>query len=137
MPTKEEKTAFSKRLEVALRRSSEPVGGATELALRFNLRHEGDPISPQTAFNWMAGRVIPSKNNLATIATWLNVDEHWLRYGPPPGKPMPSTISKEKIEPKAEVIDLAVKIQELPPQWRYLVEELVNKLREEILNQIG
>jgi len=41
MPTTEEKAAFSRRLELALRRSAEPVSGATELALRFNLRHQG------------------------------------------------------------------------------------------------
>ena len=135
MPTKEEKAAFSKRLEVALRRSPEPVHGATELALRFNLRHEGDPISPQTAFNWMAGRVIPTKSNLITIAKWLNVDEHWLHYGPSPGKKLPSTKDArggEKGNPTSEEISLAIKIHQLPPQWQYLVEDLVNKLREEI-----
>lgn len=42
MPTSEEKAAFSKRLELALRRNSESVEGATELALRFNLRHPED-----------------------------------------------------------------------------------------------
>src|SRR5207247_8483841 len=69
---------------LALRRSADSGDGATELALRFNLRHQGNPVSPQTTHKWLNGRSIPMNDKLATIARWLGVDEHWLHYGPPP-----------------------------------------------------
>ena len=92
MPTNEEKSAFSRRLELALRRSPEPVQGATELALRFNLRYRGNAVSAQTAHKWLTGRAIPTNDKLATLAAWLNVSEHWLHYGPPPAQPSPPSV---------------------------------------------
>ncbi|MGB7192466.1 MAG: transcriptional regulator [Collimonas pratensis] len=135
MPTDTEKAAFTKRLEFALRRSPESVQGATELALRFNLRHEGNAISPQTAHKWLTGRAIPTNDKLATIAKWLSVDQHWLHYGPAPSKSTAeirdaAAKGAKKVSP--ELINLAVKIQELPPHRRYLVEELVEQLQQEI-----
>lgn len=148
MPTNEEKTAFSKRLRLALRRSKEPVHGATELALRFNLRHRGNAISAQTAHKWLSGRAIPTSDKLLTLAEWLDVNEHWLHYGPPPSRPLHVAESKQAYgtpeagtlpgsrksigKPSPEAIDLAVKIQALPPHRRYLMEELVDQLQEDI-----
>ncbi|WP_092400866.1 transcriptional regulator [Collimonas sp. OK412] len=135
MPTTTEKAAFTKRLEFALRRSPESVQGATELALRFNLRHQGNAISPQTAHKWLTGRAIPTNDKLATIAKWLNVDQHWLHYGPAPLKPASAAkdvAAKNVKKPPSELINLAAKIQELPPHRRYLVEELVEQLQQEI-----
>lgn len=147
MPTNEEKAAFSKRLELALRRSAEPVHGATELALRFNLRHRGNAISAQTAHKWLTGRAIPTKDKLATLAEWLNVSEHWLHYGPPPAIPLhvgeqqlpydasptgkPSAPSRSTGKPLPETLSLAIKIQALAPHRRYLVEELVEQLQQD------
>ena len=144
MPTNEEKAAFAKRLELALRRSPEPVRGATELALRFNLRHRGNAVSPQTAHKWLTGRAIPTKDKLMTLADWLNVSEHWLHYGPPPEKLLkvgeqraaygvqqagrPAMTAKGTSKPSPEALSLATKIQALPPHRRYLVEELVAQL---------
>lgn len=142
MPTNEEKAAFSKRLSLALRRSKEPVHGATELALRFNLRHRGNAISAQTAHKWLSGRAIPTNDKLSTLAEWLNVSEHWLHYGPPPVKPLhigeprqpygTAAAAKSAGKPSPEAISLALKIQALPPHRRYLVEELVEQLQEDI-----
>jgi hypothetical protein len=145
MPTKEEKAAFTRRLELALRRSAEPVHGATELALRFNLRHQGNAVSAQTAHKWLSGRAIPTNDKLATLAEWLNVNQHWLHYGAPPGTtwkaseeqtPYSATASKTPAarhagKPSSEALALAVKIQSLPPHQRYLLEELVEQLRDE------
>jgi transcriptional regulator with XRE-family HTH domain len=128
MPTIDEKAAFSKRLKLALRRSSEPVNGATELALRFNLRYTGEAVTAQTAHKWITGRAIPTNDKLATIAKWLNVDEHWLHYGPPSKKATPA--DPQPTKPAPELIALAVKIQALQPHQRYLVEELVDQLQD-------
>lgn len=128
MPTIDEKSDFSKRLKLALRRSSEQVNGATELALRFNLRYTGEAVTAQTAHKWITGRAIPTNDKLATIAKWLNVDEHWLHYGPPSKKIASTQIPSSK--PAPELIALAAKIQTLQPHQRYLVEELVEQLLE-------
>jgi transcriptional regulator with XRE-family HTH domain len=146
MPTTEEKAAFSRRLELALRRSAEPVGGATELALRFNLRHRGNAVSPQTAHKWLSGRSIPTSDKLRTLAEWLNVSEHWLHYGAPPShglmaaeeqasygaaKPKLSSPRHATGKPPADAIALAIKIQSLSPHRRYLLEELVGQLQDD------
>lgn len=146
MPTNEEKAAFSRRLELALRRSAEPVGGATELALRFNLRHRGNAVSPQTAHKWLSGRSIPTSDKLRTLAEWLNVSQHWLHYGAPPSHglmageeqalygaaiPKVSPARHATSKPSTEAIALAVKIQSLSPHRRYLLEELIAQLQDE------
>lgn len=145
MPTNEEKAAFSKRLTFALRRSPEQVRGATELALRFNLRHRGNAVSAQTAHKWLSGRAIPAKDKLTTLAQWLQVSEHWLHYGPPTegilklgqelsaygATPAARTGAKSTHKPTPEALALAAKIQALPPHRRYLVEELVAQLSQD------
>lgn len=134
MPTSDEKAAFSKRLELALRRSPESVEGATELALRFNLRHAGGSVTAQTTHKWLSGRAIPTPDKLKTLAKWLKVEEHWLHYGSPPkqteGKK--GSAGKAAAVPSADAIALAQKIQALPPHRRYLVEELVNQLQDNL-----
>ncbi|HYD81838.1 MAG TPA: transcriptional regulator [Paucimonas sp.] len=146
MPTNEEKAAFSKRLKLALRRSPDPVSGATELALRFNLRHHGNAVTTQTAHKWLTGRSIPTHDKLATLAAWLSVSEHWLHYGPPPKQPLAAnqqhasyktphaakTTAKSPAKLSPDVLALAEKIMALSSHRRYLVEELVSQLQSEI-----
>jgi transcriptional regulator with XRE-family HTH domain len=130
MPTHAEKTAFSKRLELALRRSQGAEVGATELALQFNLRYAGTPVSTQTAHKWLSGRAIPTNDKLETLAKWLTVDEHWLHYGAPPAKAEEGKSTGKAAAPSAEALALVQKIQALPPHRRYLVEELINQLQD-------
>jgi transcriptional regulator with XRE-family HTH domain len=137
MPTHEEKAEFAKRLKLALRRSPESIQGATDLALRFNLRYKGEAISPQTAHNWLAGRTIPRDDKLTTLANWLKVDEHWLHYGSPPAKNTSDSSEmadkKGMAKPAPETINLALKIQGLPAHWRYLVEEMVERVHQDLM----
>ncbi len=131
MPTPEEKLAFAERLKFALLRSVEKIAGPTELALHFNLRHRGDhPVSPQTAHKWLSGRAIPTLDKLGTLADWLRVDLHWLRYGPPPqtkGLLPPPLPRDEKYPLTPEAIELASKIEALSPHRRYLLQELIDQ----------
>lgn len=137
MPTPEEKSAFAQRLALALRRSPEPVNGATELALRFNLRHPGAAISPQTAHKWLTGRTIPTADKLATLAEWLGVSAHWLHYGPPPEAAQGAAQQRAPYgalapaAPSPEALELAARIDALSPRQRYLVEELIAQLLRE------
>lgn len=132
MPTAEEKAAFTERLQFAMRRAPETPQGPTELALHFNLRYRGaHPISPQTAHKWLSGRTIPTADKLQTLAEWLDVDLHWLHYGPPPGDakrtvPRPRTRG-EKYPLSPETLELASKIEALTPHHRYLVQELISQ----------
>lgn len=139
MPTPEEKTAFAERLALALRRSPEPVQGATDLALRFNLRHPGAAISAQTAHKWLSGRAIPTADKLATLAEWLHVSAHWLHYGPPPAtvhyageqRDTYAAPARPTTAPSPASLALAAKIEALGPHRRYLVEELVAQLLQD------
>jgi transcriptional regulator with XRE-family HTH domain len=132
MPTPEEKAAFAKRLDIAMKRAPEKLRGSTDLANRFNLRHRGEqPVSPQTAHKWLSGRTIPTSDKLETLAEWFNVDVHWLHYGPPPGKTAAAVPKPRKHDDKyplsEETIELASKIESLSAHQRYLVEELVSQ----------
>jgi transcriptional regulator with XRE-family HTH domain len=135
MPTQLEKAAFAKRLRMALNRSSDSVKGATELAMRFNLRHRaGAPVSPQTAHKWLSGRSIPTAEKILTLASWLDVSAHWLQYGPAPLRPLQRNAmdNVSAYQPSGDVIALAGKIQALSAHHRYLLEELVLQLNHEI-----
>jgi len=140
MPTDQEKVAFAKRLELALKRAPKPVKGPTQLANQFNLRHRGEaPISPQTAHKWLTGRTIPTADKITTLSDWLRVSEHWLHYGPAPtgaaaspdvplgrgGQNKLAPNGKYPISP--ETLTLATKIERLEPHQRYLVEELITQ----------
>jgi len=124
MPTNKQKAAFAKRLKDLL----EPlkIRGGSQLARQFNLRYRGErPVSTQTAHKWISGTTIPKPDKLRTLAEWLNVNEHWLHYGPPPGTSARPMSRGEKYPPTPETIELASKIASLMPQDRHLVEEMI------------
>lgn len=126
MPTDKEKAAFAKRLKDLL----EPlkIRGGTKLAEQFNLRYRGErPVTPQTAHKWLTGTTIPKPDKLRTLAEWLNVKEHWLHYGPPPGSSNRPHARGEKYPLTPETIELASKIASLMPKDRNLVEEMVER----------
>lgn len=127
MPTAAEKQAFSKRLVLALRRASpKALEGATQLANGLS-EHYADGVSVQTAHKWLTGRTVPSADKTKVLAQWLNVNEHWLRYGPAKAtKAQPASVAAST--PAPEVMRLARQIQALDSHSRYLVEELVEQL---------
>jgi transcriptional regulator with XRE-family HTH domain len=131
MPTPQEKADFSERLKFCMARSLEKMRGATDLANRFNLRYQGDPVSAQTTHKWLTGRSIPTNEKLVLLAEWLKVDLHWLHYGPPPSgtaQSTPKPLARDEEYPASEeTIELASKIEALAPHHRYLVEELIEQ----------
>lgn len=80
MTAVEEKGDFSRRLREAIRKVRVEAG-PTRFAREFNLRHHGDPVTAQTARKWLYGRALPTQDKLRTLAQWLEVSPHWLRYG--------------------------------------------------------
>jgi transcriptional regulator with XRE-family HTH domain len=131
MPTPLEKADFSERLKFCMARSPEKMRGATDLANRFNLRYQGEPVSAQTAHKWLTGRSIPTVDKLQTLAEWLKVDMHWLHYGPPPSGnsvTTPKPLARDEEYPASEeTLELASKIEALSPHHRYLLEELIEQ----------
>ncbi|KIG02510.1 transcriptional regulator [Caballeronia concitans] len=131
MPTPQEKADFSERLKFSMTRSPERMRGATDLANKFNLRFQGEPVSAQTAHKWLTGRSIPTVDKLELLAEWLKVDLHWLHYGPPPSgssQTTPKPLARdEKYPASEETLELASKIEALSPHHRYLLEELIDQ----------
>jgi transcriptional regulator with XRE-family HTH domain len=130
MPTPLEKADFSERLKFCMARSPEKMRGATDLANKFNLRYQGEPVSAQTAHKWLTGRSIPTVDKLETLSEWLKVDMHWLHYGPSPSNSQtpPKPLAHDAEYPASEeTLELASKIEALSPHHRYLVEELIEQ----------
>ncbi|MGC1294096.1 MAG: hypothetical protein WA869_03570, partial [Alloacidobacterium sp.] len=131
MPTAKEKADFSDRLKFSMTRATEKMRGATDLALHFNLRYHGEPVSPQTAHKWLTARSIPTVDKLQTLSEWFKVDQHWLHYGPPPSgtaQTVPKPLARDEQYPASEeTLELASKIEALSPHHRYLLEELIDQ----------
>lgn len=80
MSNKDEKLQFSERLQQALTEAKHPIS-PTYLSNEFNLRYIGQPISVQSANNWLLGKAIPSQDKLTILSLWLSVSSQWLRFG--------------------------------------------------------
>lgn len=76
----EEKLSFSERLKSALTKAQHPIS-PTYVSNEFNLRYDGQPVSVQSANNWLLGKAIPNQDKLSLLAIWLNVSSQWLRFG--------------------------------------------------------
>lgn len=80
MSNQQEKKLFAERLSKALTEAKHPIS-PTYLSNEFNNRYDGQPISVQSANNWLLGKAIPNQDKLAILALWLNVSNQWLRFG--------------------------------------------------------
>jgi transcriptional regulator with XRE-family HTH domain len=132
MPTPQERVDFSARLRFALKKSAQPIKGATDLARLFNLKHRSSAgVTVQTTHKWLTGRAIPTTDKIETLAEWLEVNPHWLHYGPAPesapAKAKKAQLKQLKYPPSSETLLLAKKIEALPEHQRYLVAELVTQ----------
>ncbi len=137
MLTAAEKRAFAERLNLALKRSKKKVDGPAALALQFNLRYHKEPITPQSAFKWLHGIALPASDKIETLAEWLDVSPHWLRFGPPEAA---KTRAKRVAEPAAvyesataETLDeeerkMLARLRGMSEHQRYLIRELVEQL---------
>ena len=95
MPT-DEKLAFTKRLKTALKRSNKKINTPADLALQFNLRHPNESITPQAAQKWLTGKAKPTADKIDTLAQWLAVSPHWLRFGSASGEQSIPSVRQSK-----------------------------------------
>lgn len=132
----DEKLDFSKRLRLALKRSHKPVDSAVELALQFNLRHPNDSITTQAAQKWLTGKARPTADKIETLASWLNVSAHWLRYGSPNDVEPKQVVGvrRGKLQTEKDVLlneaetKLIEQFRRLSTHQRHLIAELIEQL---------
>ncbi len=80
MSNQQQKKLFAERLTQALLEGKHSIS-PTYLSKEFNNRYDGQPISVQSANNWLLGKAIPNQDKLTILALWLNVSNQWLRFG--------------------------------------------------------
>lgn len=64
-----------------MRRTKVDARGPTGIAREFNLRHQGAPVTAQAVRKWLLGESLPSQDKIRTLASWLEISPHWLRFG--------------------------------------------------------
>lgn len=113
--------AFGARLRQAMRRKGHGNLGATELADVLASEFP-DGLSIQSAHKWLAGTAVPRPQRLAVLAKWLDVSEHWLRFGPDPKASNRLTGGTDR---SLSAKDLARRVQALSEGQREIVEALL------------
>lgn len=131
-----EKRAFAERLKLALTRSPKAIRSSAELAVEFNLRHRGDPVTQQAVHKWLTGRACPTPDKIDTLAAWLGVSARWLSHGapddpvvpqvPPAREPDDATYASAAAD--AVEARLLAGIRRLSQHQRRLILELVDQL---------
>lgn len=89
-----EKEKFSERLKFALKNAQPKLTKTSDIAIRFNLRHPNDPVTPQAVHKWLNGQAIPAQDKIETLAEWLNVKPEWLKYGFSDNEPIYSPLDE-------------------------------------------
>jgi len=116
------KVAFSERLSAAITELDDKFLSATELAREFNRRSKHSTVSQTGATKWLTGESIPQQPNLIVLATWLDVDVNWLRYG---DEYQPRSKSARDINRHRKLID---GFSALSDRDKIVVERLVREL---------
>jgi len=130
-----EKAAFTERLKLALTRSKKKIDTATELALQFNLRHKNDPVTLQATQKWLTGKACPTPDKIDTLADWLGVSAHWLRFGSPTESQRKNNVGKRQTKTQASTpqltndeVKLIERFRQLTPHQQDLIAQLVIQL---------
>ncbi len=92
-----EKQAFTQRLRQAFKEAGVDLRSPTRVAVQFNLRHYGAPVSTQSVRKWLDGGSIPQQDKIRTLGKWLKVSSEWLRYGD--GDKQPPSKANRATEP--------------------------------------
>lgn len=115
---------FAERLKVALTKAGQSTR-PTDLAIQFGLESQIEGgVSMPAVRKWLRGEAMPTEDKLRTLALWLNIDPHELRYGVSPNK---RVAEKLKTLPYADVKDVSSVEQflALPPEQRKTVRAVI------------
>lgn len=121
MRTANDSKAFGARFRQAMLRKGHGRLGATELAEALASEFP-DGLSIQSAHKWIAGAAVPRPDRLAVLARWLDVSEHWLRFGP---DPKDSNRLTGGADGPLSAKDLACRLQALSREQLEIVEALL------------
>lgn len=80
MDKQDEKQAFAERLNKAIEAAGYEARPSV-VEKHFNQRYWGSPVSFQGVRRWLKGESIPEQDKLVTLAEWLGIEPHQLRYG--------------------------------------------------------
>jgi hypothetical protein len=108
------------------------VRGPTDLALQFNLRHRGQPVSTQAVHKWLSGKALPTRDKVETLSEWLRVQECWLLFGVNPGDNGSDDEGPDQLQP--EVSRLMANIWKLTSRQRALLEALIGEFQGDAVN---
>ena len=125
MSSQQEKKLFSKRLKEALQNAKHPIS-PTYLSKEFNHRYDGQPISVQSANNWLLGKAIPNQDKLAILSIWLNVSNQWLRFGDETAELDSSLSDQDSID-----LDFFLKFRALKSQQKELIKNLIDEFSQD------
>lgn len=115
-----EKAAFAERLKLALTRCPKKIETATELATQFNLRHTNESVTHQAVQKWLSGSACPTADKINTLAEWLGVSAHWLRFGSPAESPRKNKPEKRQITTQADTAEISSAENQLLAHYRFL-----------------
>ena len=116
---------FAERLKAALLKAGQSIR-PTDLAVQFTLQSQAEGgVSMPAARKWLLGEALPKEDKLRTLAAWLNVDPHELRYGVSPNKQLADKLKTLPYASSREVITIE-KFLALPPEQRKTVSAVID-----------
>lgn len=121
MPSAVDPKAFGIRFRQAMQRKGHGGLGATQLAEAL-VSEFPDGLSVQSVHKWVNGTAVPRPDRLSVLARWLDVSEHWLRFGPDPKAPNRQTGGSDR---PLSAKDLARRLQALSEAQREIFEALL------------
>jgi hypothetical protein len=125
MSNQQEKKLFAERLTQALSEAKHPIS-PTYLSKEFNCRYDGQPISVQSANNWLLGKAIPGQDKLSLLALWLNVSKQWLRFGDQKLTDETSTLT----ESQSVELNYFLKFKALKSAHKEIIQNLIDEFSQ-------
>ncbi len=129
MKTSTERTAFSARLQLALRNANHAANHPTYLSREFNFRFSGSPITVHAARKWLVGESIPTQDKLRALSNWLGVTAEWLRFGGPEENAVISAPQTSGASESAQS-KLIADFMELDMHHRQIVQDFIKLLAQ-------
>jgi hypothetical protein len=120
-----QRLAFAERLKSALEAAAVPVT-PTELSRHFNHRTSERKVTVHAARKWLIGEAIPTQEKLVLLASWLQVNPAWLRFGNE-GDHVRGEASSVGELPRSALV-LIHDILDLPEAMQAVVRDMVKSL---------
>lgn len=124
-----ERSAYSTRLQQALRNANHPSNHPTYLSREFNFRFSGSPVTVHAARKWLVGESIPTQDKLRVLSQWLGVTAEWLRFGSADDQPVSAAASADTTPISAQS-KLLADFMSLDDHHRQIVQDFIRMLAQ-------